>query len=254
MSADRRYRLNRNQAEQLLRGESASGPASQLADNCALASLLAFAAAPQAGRELAGEAEAVTAFRRAHLGPAPQPRRPSMSATKLLVAKAVIAAVGVSGGGVALAAATGHLPANLAGKPAAASSAAAAASSAGGKSTSHPADPAASPSPSLRGLCQAYTARVSQSPGKALDSPAFTALITAAGGKDNVTAFCTSVLATHPGNAPASHPSGNPSSLGTPANTTHPTGKPTTVPTDHPTGKPTTVPTDHPTGEPTSNP
>ena len=115
-----------------------------------------------------------------------------MSAPKLLVAKAVIAAVGVSGGGIALAAATGHMPASLTGKPAAASSAAATAmSNASGNSASHPAHPAASPSPSLRGLCQAYTAHVSQSPGKALDNPAFTALITAAGGKDSVTAFCT---------------------------------------------------------------
>jgi len=166
-----------------------------------------------------------------------------MSATRLLVAKAVIVAVGVSGGGVALAAATGHLPANLTGKPAAASSAAAAAAAeataakpaASGKSTTHP---AASPSPSLRGLCQAYTAQVSSSPGKALDSPAFTALITAAGGRDSVTAFCTSMLATHPGNAPASHPAGKPSSHPAPANTTHPTGKPSVLPS----GKPTTHP------------
>ena len=241
MSADRRSRLDRNAAEHLLRGGSASGSASQLADHYALASLLAFAAAPEADRELVGEAEAVMAFRRAHLGPATQPRRPSMSATKLLVAKAVLAAVGVTGGGVALAAATGHMPANLTGKPAAAGSAAAAAApatatpGARGESASHP---TASPSPSLRGLCQAYTAQVSSSPGKALDSPAFTALITAAGGKDSVTAFCTSLLATHPGNAPSSHPTGKPSSHPAPANTTHPTGKPSVLPS----GKPTTHP------------
>ena len=240
MSADRRYRLNRNAAEQLLRGESASGPASQLADHYALASLLAVAAAPEANRELAGEAEAVTAFRRAHLGPATQPRRPSMSATKLLVAKAVLVAAGVSGGGIALAAATGHMPANLTGKPAAASSAAAATHTpARGESTSHP---AASPSPSLRGLCQAYTAHAGHDTGKSLDSPAFTALVTAAGGKDSVTTFCTSLLATHPGNAPTSHPTGKPSSHPTQANTTHPTGKPSELPTDHPTGKPTPHP------------
>jgi len=243
MSADRHPRLDRTAAEQLLHGGPASGSLSQLADHYALASLLAFAAAPEADHELAGEAEAVRAFRRAHLGPASQPRRPLMSATRLLVAKAVIVAVGVSGGGVALAAATGHLPANLTGKPAAASSAAAAAAAeataakpaASGKSTTHP---AASPSPSLRGLCQAYTAQVSSSPGKALDSPAFTALITAAGGRDSVTAFCTSMLATHPGNAPASHPAGKPSSHPAPANTTHPTGKPSVLPS----GKPTTHP------------
>ncbi len=164
-----------------------------------------------------------------------------MSATKLLVAKAVLAAVGVTGGGVALAAATGHLPSNLTGTPAAASSAASVAPmpSANGTSTSHP---NASPSPSLRGLCQAYTAHVGGSPGKALDSPAFSALITAAGGKDKVAAYCASLRATPPGNAPTSHRGGKPSSLPAPANTTHPTGKPITVPTHHPTGGHTSHP------------
>src|SRR5262249_20370040 len=206
----------------------ASWPASQLADHYALASLLEFAAAPEAGRELAGEAEAVTAFRRAHLGPATQPRRPLMSATRLLVAKAVLAAVGVSGGGIALAAATGHMPANFTGKPAAASSTTAATHmpAARGESASHP---AASPSP-----CRPYALQPGPARGKPLDGPAFPALITAAGGKDSVKAFCTSLLATHPGNAPTSHPAGKPSSHPTPADTRHPTGKPSVLPTDHP--------------------
>ena len=163
-----------------------------------------------------------------------------MSATRLLVAKAVIAAVGVSGGGVALAAATGHLPANLTGKPAAASSAAAAAAAAHtpaarGQSASHP---AASPSPSLRGLCQAFTAHAGRDTGKALDSPAFTALITAAGGKGGVTGFCAGLLATPPGNAPASHPAGKPSSHPAEANTAHPTGRPSVLPPGKPTPHP----------------
>jgi hypothetical protein len=203
-----------------------------MTDHRALASLLSAATAPASGRELAGEDDAALAFRYAHLGPAPRSRRSSMSATKLLVAKAVLAAVGVSGGGVALAAATGHMPSMAGGNPAAASSAAAASHSPGGNSGSHP---GASPSPSLRGLCQAYTAHAADNPGKALDNPAFTALITAAGGKANVAGFCATKLADTPGNAPATHPTGKPSSMPTTANTTHPTGDPTT----HPTGKPT---------------
>jgi hypothetical protein len=177
-----------------------------------------------------------------------------MSATKLLVAKAVLAAVGVAGGGgVALAAATGHLPSNLAGTRAAASSAASSptASPAGGKPASHPTP---SPSPSLRGLCQAYAAHDGRSPGNALDTPAFSALAAAADGKDKVAAMCASLLAAKPGNAHTSHPGGKPSSLPTPANTAHPTGKPTAVPADHPTGKPTAAPADHPTGKPASHP
>ena len=193
MRANRGRYPDRNAAEQLLRGGSAGRPADPLANHDPLACLLAVAAAaPAHDRELAGEAEAVMAFRRALSGPAPQPRRPSMSATKLLVAKAVLAALGVTGGGVALAAATGHMPSNLTGTPAAASSAASATAmpSANGKPATHP---VSSPSPSLRGLCQAYTAHVGSSPGKALDSPAFSALITAAGGKDKVAAFCASM-------------------------------------------------------------
>lgn len=229
---------DRNAAEQLLRGGSAGRPADSLATDDPLACLLAVAAAaPAHDRELAGEAEAVMAFRRALSGPAPQPRRPLMSATKLFVAKAVLAAVVVSGGGVALAAATGHVPSNLTGTPAAASSAASATvmPSANGKPATHP---ASSPSPSLRGLCQAYTAHVGSSPGKALDSPAFSALITAAGGKNKVAAFCGSMLSAQPGNRPTAHPGGKPSPLPTPENTTHSTGKPT----GHPTGPPTSHP------------
>ena len=242
MRANRGRYPHRNAAEQLLRGGSAGQPADPLANHDPLACLLAVAAAaPAHDRELAGEAEAVMAFRRALSGPAPQPRRPMMSATKLLVAKAVLAAVGVTGGGVALAAATGHMPSNLTGTPAAASSAASATAlpPANGKPATHP---VSSPSPSLRGLCQAYTAHVGSSPGKALDSPAFSALITAAGGKDKVAAFCASMLSAQPGNGPTAHPGGKPSSLPTPANTTHPTGTPATVPTGHPTGAPTSHP------------
>lgn len=173
-----------------------------------------------------------------------------MSAGKLLIAKAVIAALGVSGGGVALAAATGHMPSSFTGKPAAAASAASATEtpSANGNPSGHP---ASSPSPSLRGLCQAYTAHVGSNPGKALESPAFSALITAAGGKSNVAAFCAAKLAVQPGNGHASHPGGKPSSLPTAANTSHPTGKPTAMPSGHPTGEPTAV---HPTGSPTAHP
>jgi hypothetical protein len=164
-----------------------------------------------------------------------------MSATKLLAAKAVLAAVGLTGGGAALAAATGHLPSSLTGAPAATRSAASAAvtPAANGKPAS---DPASSPSPSLRGLCQAYTAHAAGNPGKALDNPAFSALITAAGGKDKVAPYCASLPATRPGKKPASHPSGKPAS--------HPNGKPTS----HPSGKPSSPPAHANTAHPPVKP
>jgi hypothetical protein len=157
-----------------------------------------------------------------------------MSVTKLLAVKAVIAAVGLTGGGVALAAATGHMPSVSGGNSSSASSAAhaTASHSAGGQSANHP---AATPSPSLRGLCQAYTAHAADNPGKSLSNPAFSALITAAGGQSNVSGFCAKTLAAKPGNAHSTHPAGKPSTQPATANTAHPSGKPTA----HPSGKPT---------------
>jgi hypothetical protein len=165
---------------------------------------------------------------------------------KLATAKVAIVLAAVGGGGVALAAGSGHLPgagttdhhANRPtssvtgsshasgghGSPGAAAhgSGAAAESAAAGRS----ATPNGSPSPNLRGLCTAFHAGVGDNPGKALDNPAFTVLITTAGGKDKVADFCTGLLATpagtvsahpgaphgapstHPGEALSSHPSG----------------------------------------------
>jgi hypothetical protein len=68
---------------------------------------------------------------------------------------------------------------------------------------------AGSSRPSTVGLCRAYTSGAGKSRGKALDSPAFESLITAAGGKANVPTFCASVLADKPGGGkgpPAARP------------------------------------------------
>jgi len=95
--------------------------------------------------------------------------------------------------------------------------------------------PNGTPSPSLRGLCTAFQAGATSNDGKALTNPAFTALVTAAGGTDKLAAYCTTLIG-----APSTHPTGKPS--------THPSGAPST----HPTGKPTTP--GHPSGQPTSEP
>src|SRR6185312_16369620 len=57
------------------------------------------------------------------------------------------------------------------------------------------ADASHAPSPSLVGLCHAYTAGNKSEHGKALDNPAFTILITTAGGKDKVDGYCQALLA-----------------------------------------------------------
>ncbi|MFD0731556.1 hypothetical protein [Planotetraspora mira] len=244
MSTHRSHRIDRFTAERLLRGETA-GPDQ-------LAKLLAAAAAPAERGELAGEEAAVAAFREAHLVPALQPRKRSMIKTALLkfvtlkVAAAALSATAV--GGVALAAGTGHLPESLGGpapsvRPTATHDTGKA-PTAGDKhpsassSSSSSSSPSPSPSPSLVGLCRAYQAGAGDNPGKALDNPAFTHLITVAGGKDKVAAYCADRLKTRAGKAPASHPTGAPK--------THPTG----APKIHPTGAPKT----HPTGAPSTRP
>ena len=146
----------------------------------------------------------------------------------LKVAAAAVVTVAATGG-VALAASNGalpdalgnHLPFGKATPSASAESSAKPSASTGAKG---------SPSPSLVGLCRAYRAGAGDNPGKALENPAFTALITTAGGKDKVATYCDTLLAAqktaHP--TPKDHPSGAP--------TTHPAGKPGTHPTGGPAG------------------
>jgi hypothetical protein len=253
MSEDR-DRINRIAAEQMLSGAWVGwGVGSD-----PLADLLAATAVSARDDELAGEEAAVMAFRGARLSPTPELRRRSMVKTalaKLATAKAAIALIALGGGGVALAAGSGNLPGvgasndHAAGRPSTsvtasehASGSAAAAHGSKSAEASNSAEPSGSgsgtPSPNLRGLCTAFNAGAGSNPGKALDNPAFTVLITAAGGKDKVPDYCTTVLAAAPGKSSA-HP-GEASSHGSPS--THPTGAPST----HPTGAPST----HPSGPP----
>lgn len=152
---------------------------------------------------------------------------------KLLTVKAAAAAMAVTaaGGGLALAATNGALPAgpgagdthSQASAHATARPSAAAAAGAAGAGTDADHGSAA-PSPSLVGLCRAYAAGVHDNPGKALDNPAFGALIAAADGKDKVTDYCTNLLKDEP-TADASAKADN-----------QPTARPTRATPSHPTG------------------
>jgi hypothetical protein len=173
-------------------------------------------------------------------------------AAKLLGAKvlAVAAAATVATGGAALAAATNVLP-DQAQSVAHDLLNAPAPSEHGdhnseqvGKPAAKPGDaPKATPSPSLRGLCRAYQAGATSNHGKALTNPAFSALVSAAGGKDNLADYCTKLIG-----APRTHPTGKPA--------TRPDGKPSSHPTGEPhSGKPAALPTpDHPSGPPSTHP
>jgi hypothetical protein len=243
MNAHQSRRIDRRTAEQLLRGGVRThGPD-------ALGELLSAAAAPATEGELAGEQAAVAAFRAARPAPVPQLRRGSMIRTtlaKLLTVKiAAVAAGAVAAGGVALAAATGTLPSHPGGQtpaPPGTSHPAGTPTVTGSEHTTAADDKntgagagaaTASPSPSLVGLCQAYTSGAGGEHGKALENPAFTALITTAGGEDKVPGYCSGLLGdkatkehenthgappaenkrpaeTHRTGAPATHPAGPP--------------------------------------------
>ncbi|KDN20917.1 hypothetical protein [Amycolatopsis rifamycinica] len=239
-------RIGRRTAEQVLRGVPGDAPD-------ALAGLLAAAAAPPRDGEQTGEPAAMTAFREAaQHAPAPLPRSPSMIKTRwarLLTVKVAAAAAAVfTVGGVAAAAVTGALPFQAGDAPspapAASSHAQPTAGPAAEVTTTHA--PVAtrtadqpSPSPSLAGLCHAYSAGDKAEHGKALESPAFTALITAAGDRTKVDGYCDALLKEEA--AKPAHPTGAPADPGGKdhATATHPAGAPST----HPTGPPTTRPT-----------
>jgi hypothetical protein len=159
-----------------------------------------------------------------------------------LTKTAAITAVAVAAsGGVALAAVSGNTPPNTPPSPASSHSTAANAGSDDTNDSLSPSgQPSASPSPSLTGLCHAWLAGAGSKHGHARTNPAFTVLVTAAGGSGNVAAYCTTRLAAQ------THPAG-PST--TPSHPAHPTGRPEKVapshPT-HPTGAPTSVPPSHP--------
>lgn len=174
---------------------------------------------------------------------------------KLLTAKVAAAAAAVFAvGGVATAAATGALPLTAGGggsapAPAASSHAQPPANSAVTSTKTHAPDATRpehqpAPAPSLAGLCHAYSAGDKAEHGKALESPAFAALIAAAGDKAKVDGYCGTLLAEE-ASTPA-HTTGSPGAPADPGNSnnsdngkSHPSGPPST----HPSGPPATRPT-----------
>jgi hypothetical protein len=139
-------------------------------------------------------------------------------AKMLTVKVAAVVGTAAAASGVAVAAGTGAIPNPFSGKPSASHSA-------------QPGDNGAkgSPSPSLVGLCHAFSAGNKDEHGKALESPAFQALIDAAGGKDKVEGFCENLAKSPAGNRPSE--AGKPS---TRASTPAPAHKPTVPPTAPP--------------------
>ncbi len=172
--------------------------------------LLDSARAPATPPELAREDEVVMLFHRAHLDRATAPRRddvrPTPSARTGVKAAVVSAgAVLLLSSGVAFAA-SGHTPWQAAETSAGAGTTATSATSTDdGTPTTGPSTHA------FRGLCRAYLSGNKTVHGRALQSPAFTALVRAAAGVDNLATFCASLTV-----VPQKHPTRTPSTPHTP--------------------------------------
>jgi len=154
-----------------------------------VAKLLAAATAPAAAEELAREPEVLAEFAAVVQSHPPTlvPRRVAMLSKVLSVkaAAAVLAAL-LSIGGVA-AAATGLLPGQAEQAADQASSTTGAGAAGHGLGEAAVADLGAA---ARAGLCQAWQAGSGTDSGRRADSPAFRALAVAAGGADNVAAYC----------------------------------------------------------------
>lgn len=206
-----RLALDEGTAERLLTGRL--DPADAPPGYSPAAALLAAVSAPPDTEELAGQAAIVAVFAAAARLHSPQlidPRR-SRVLTKLLTAKAAAAVLGVLMTGGVAAAATGNLPAPAqqaahallggAGQPSPAEATA--------TTRSHPAEPAAAGS-AAQGLCRAWSAGQGGQRGSKLDASAFAALTKAAGGTNQIAAYCAQVTASRPDGAGQGAP---PSSL-----------------------------------------
>ncbi len=276
-------RLSRRDAERLL-----DAPATH---DSALGQALAAAAAPPHPHELHREDAAVAAFHTTRSTPPPARRTAFVSPTRLGSRAAVHAVVAtgavlvMGSGAFALARAVdlpdlptlpGHATDRateaVSGTGSATSSATAPGSTSSGTpdgtaggspsgkptgkptsvpSTSASGSPSATPSPNLPGLCTAFQA-TDRSDGRSLTSPAFAALVTAAGGADRVATYCVALIGAPETGTPSGQPT--PTSKPTPIPTGNPTPTPTGKPTDKPTPTDRPTPTDTPTPTPTGKP
>jgi hypothetical protein len=235
-------------------------------DEQALTVLFAALRAPAAMHEVSREQDYLAAFTTAQTlrtELVPNRRRPMLAT--LLAAKTAVAAAALAALAGAAAAYTGTLPGAL--QNVAHHAIGAPAANPADQPSSHandhatdktPSPHATGPSDSTRGpdasgpaaygLCTAYTHG-----GLATTSTAYRSLSAAAGGADQIQAFCAAIP--RPGNAsPAAQPPSTPNGHATGTPSDHPTGRPSDHPTGQPSDHPTGQPSDHPTGQPSDHP
>jgi hypothetical protein len=156
----------------------------------AVLDLLAAATAPAHPHELAGEDAALAAFRRPGRAPVRKPRRRALLA-KLLTVKVAAAFAVSAAGGVAVAAAAGTLP-DLPGRSGITARPEPPAPPPAWPRASRPASrPGPAAPPSLTDLCRTWAADQRHR----LDGKAYGPLVSAAGGRKKVPAYCADLLA-----------------------------------------------------------
>jgi hypothetical protein len=169
-------------------------PAEAPAGYGGLARLLAAATAPPAPEELAGQQAALAQFRAVMRSRPPTlvPRRAPMP-SKLLTGKAAAAALIaiLSIGGAAIAATTGRLPGQA--RPVADQAPSTTTAGAAGHGLGNAA--VADLDKATQELCNAWQAGQGPDQGARMEAPAFQALAAAAGGADNIAAYCADVTA-----------------------------------------------------------
>lgn len=202
------HRLSRRDAEEILRAPAQS--------DHAVGPMLDALGAPGREGELLREDATVAAFHTARLTPAPISRsdmtlsKPARAATKAVIATGAV--VALTSGGLALAA-TGHLPTlpdqasdkateavakhttkSASPSESATETATETPTETESPETETPETEGATPTPNLEGLCNAFQNGDRTQKGKSLDSAAFTALATAAGGKDAIATYCVELI------------------------------------------------------------
>jgi hypothetical protein len=228
------------ESERLLDAARAGRPPVPGADP--LAHLLAAAAAPAESGELAGEEQALTAFRAARVNPAPAPApAPRRFRLRVGVAAWTAGLAATATAGVAFAAVSLERPEQPAPPPAPTTAGSTGADGTGSPSRSEPGSPTAgksssvpftAPAPTwsggpgkpasdgkLAGLCRAYFSKSATQQARALQTPAFADLIAAAGGPDQVEGYCIVLV-------PKKSPAASAEASASPVETGAPSGKP----------------------------
>ena len=181
--------LDRETAEQLLDGACATRAEGLDDTTDRLARLLAAAGGPPRPAEFSREEDAMAAFRAASL----TSRRRGLW-RKLLTFKVLAVTATITVGGLAFASTTGILPAPFKQDTGSPSPPAISATTAN-RPASSPAEPqpsvsASPPAPSVRGHCHSYLSKDAEGRRRVVDTPALAELVTAAGGKEHVEAYC----------------------------------------------------------------